>query len=512
MNVMSDSIKIKDFFFIILINWRRILVFSLLGAILISSIGYINNESSSTTIQNSKVELSENEIEAIKKDVLLEDAEAIHISKDIEFLQQRKDWVEDKIANSILLQIDYQKQPMISFVVAINLQKISGENEDQANQREYLLAQNYTNIVRSDSFYNYLAAANDYRIKSYWIKELVKCTLLDDNNILVEITAHNDQLLSILDQATKDYLLNEAKLHLTYSYVHKSMIVNENKTEKMNPSIQTIQKNTFKEFNDLQRTIILRQSELEKIIDKAIEDEITKSQHEKDLLALTDSKSVVNTSKLKFVKHLILGFLLGFFIGVSVSFFRSRSKDQIFYPELFAEETGLLFISPVRGVMRESIDEKKFGHKIDVFIKYIFYGYKESNLSTHQAIEYGIMILQGRIKSSDFLGKDIRNTDKTSELCIASLGEDESGLISQVISLINEAARNNEDGLSLCLTNESLMLDRAESIKTLAESDAVILFIVPRETRIKNTTRAIEIAKNMGKPILGVFSIEERYK
>ena len=39
MDVLSDSIKIKDFFFIILINWRRILVFSLIGAILISLLG-----------------------------------------------------------------------------------------------------------------------------------------------------------------------------------------------------------------------------------------------------------------------------------------------------------------------------------------------------------------------------------------------------------------------------------------------------------------------------------------
>ncbi len=121
-------------------------------------------------------------------------------------------------------------------------------------------------------------------------------------------------------------------------------------------------------------------------------------------------------------------------------------------------------------------------------------------------------MLQGSIKSSDYLGKGIRYTDKTPELCIASIGEDKSGLIAQVISLINEAAGTDEDGLSLCLTNESLILDRAESIKALAESDAVLLFIVPRETGIKNTIRAIEIAKNMGKPILGVFSIEEKYK
>ena len=386
------------------------------------------------------------------------------------------------------------------------------ENEEQANQREYLLAQNYANIARSDSFYNYLVAANDYRIKPYWLKELVKCTLLDNNNILVEITAHNDQLLSILYQATKDYLLNEAKVYLTYSYVHKGMIVNENETVKKNPNIQTIQKNTFKEFNDLQLKITLQQSELEKIIDKAIKDEITVLKHEQDIHARNDSKSVVNTSKFNFVKHLILGFLLGFFIGVSVSFFQSRSKDRIYYPELFAEEAGLLFISPVRGVMRESADEKKFSHRVDVFIKHIFYGYKDDNLSTNQTIEYGIMMLQGSIKSSDYLGKGIRYTDKTPELCIASIGEDKSGLIAQVISLINEAAGTDEDGLSLCLTNESLILDRAESIKALAESDAVLLFIVPRETGIKNTIRAIEIAKNMGKPILGVFSIEEKYK
>lgn len=498
----EQSLKITDEIYIVLRSWRRIIIFAIIGALLLGGFAlyrYRHTLTGNSPAPAPEIMFTDKEIQDITKDVFTNDLIAMRHNKRIDTLNRRVGFLIDRIDNSVYLAIDENAQPISSFEITVIPEDLSEVAEDTLEQRRYFLGINYLKYAKSSDFYNYLATSLRGRIDAGWLQELVECKLISDDTLHVEVTAPDDETVTILSQAAQDFFLYEIREKLDIEYLYQTEILNLQSRTVKNPDIRIEQENLQKELDEAMNLILEEQAEVDSILNDALEKEKAAIQAEQS--ALNPAKSAKQTVAM----FALAGFFIGVMAAVFWAIYQSTLLDSIYYPDEFAEQLGFLYIGVI--VAPEEISSKSFGSGIDRWLERRFWGRRKGQTTAHMSAPYIASVIKG------LLGRDAEpcasdDLADTTSFTVAVLEDGAESVSRTLVDAISVQAENNADEIKYQLVGVAVDLDTEDGVKALQSSDAAVILVRPRETNIPRTMRDLNIAKGMGKQVLGIVSAE----
>jgi len=468
MNRTEQSIKLVDVLHMIFSAWRKIIVFALLGALLLSGYGIYTNYQISKGVEPSDViALTDKEVEDIKKDARAQNVDILQQEAKIKSLTTRLETLSGWMANSILLTIDENAQPRASIEITTWAEEPTELAEDTLEQRNYRLSVEILRKVKNDDYYKYIAQVFQKKYAVEWLSELVTSRRDPSNVVTIEIVGPNEEMVTTILEATKRYFSSEARATIEVEYLYDISFQNEKREVVKNPSIAVMREELQQEIDDISDRIMAEREVIDAILEQILQDANIEKQAEKEPTPLS-AKQIV-------LKRALPGLVFGLFFAVLWVLSKMSYADVVRQADGFSVQMNLLFlgsISSENGTTRTTIFSG-----IDRWIDRIFSGKNE-----RYPVAYLTSIIDG-----------IKPDDRP----VAIMAEPSDASSGLVTSLHNAKLAD--------LTTE-------EGVKALQDSHYAILVIQPGKTKSKDAVRALEIADKMGKTILGVVSEEHLHE
>lgn len=470
--------KISDLIYIVLRSWRRLIVFALLGAILFAGVDLLRNW---RILAGEKwipsATLSDKAIEEIRAEVQISHPAALTHSKRIAELSVRADEIADQLANSVLLGLDGEAQPVSSFLVNLHYFKEINEDDELVEQKRHQLLLDYVSLIRSEEFFEFLVAKMDGLISDKWIKELIEIDVRQNAAIHFDVTGSDKEGAEKLALAIQDYLLREARGEINTPYAHQVTISDVQYTVRSNPDIQARRQRLEAELEGSLNEIQEEKETIEGIIEQVVEE---KRQELADELIATNTPPAVARG---LVKYVVAGALVGILAAAFFAVYKESAAGLIRHPEELAEQLGVLYIGQI-GIPQEGAADEESG--LDRFLEGVFYG-RKSQISSRLNLQHAASIVGGLCADSSC---------KT----LAVLGEGEAAPL--FVGALNAEAGEGVTGIMAEIGQEG-------AITALQQADAALVLVRPRATRLNELVRDIGIASQMGKKVIGVLSGED---
>jgi len=465
MEYREQPVRIMDLVKSVMLAWRKILLFALIGMLLLSAFGFYRIKSTSPTERRtSRVTLTDKQIEVATLAAQSSSSEAVRLSRRIKSLTLRAESIGDQLANSLFLRIDPEAQRMASFDVTFQVQESSEESQYITLQNRHQLLRDYIEVANSDDFFKTLELKGNGRVSAVWLRELIRYETNQGDILHVQVTAHDDKTIQDLSRYVRDFFQYEMKGKIQ-SIVPHTVIQSDLQWDTVkNPDIPLIREKLQNELDDIFVELNENREALDAIVAAYLDDTIASMEE-----VYEPSPAVRISSYI--LKFAILGLFLGALVQVAWVIFKVTSSPVLRYPDDFSYEQNLLLIGRIAS--REKRAEKRFLPGIDRFIRRLFNRQQKETSAAHLAV-----IING-----------LRQDDRP----IAIIAEQTEGSIGLVKSLQNASLAD---------------LKAEEGVKALKDSHYAILVVRPGETKGKDAVRDLEIATHMGKAILGIISEE----
>lgn len=466
MEYREQPVRMKDLIQSVLLAWRQIILFALIGTLLLSAFAFYRvkgaNEVPSRT---PRVNLTDKQIELATAAAQTSSAEAVRVSKRIKFLNARVESIGDQLANSVYLRIDEEAQNIASFDVTFHLHEQALPTAQTATQRRHELLMNYVGVANSDNFFKAIELRTNGRIQAIWLRELISFEIAQADSIRVKVTADNEKTAQELADNVRDFFRYEMKGNILSVISHDVALTDLQWETVKNPNIPYARQQLNDELTTLFVELDAKKMEIDDIVALYIDNMIA------DMVEETEPPPAVRTSRYV-LKFAVLGALLGALIAMAWVVFKVTSSLVIRYPDEFSKEQNLLFIGRVAS--EQDVKEKKFLPGIDRLISRLFNEKAEA-----VAVTALVSIIQG-LKTDDQPTAFIARNKK---------------MPSQLIAAVDNA-------VPVDLRNE-------EGVSALKGAHDVILIVQPGVTNGHDAVRDLEIANSMGKRILGIISQED---
>ena len=470
--------KISDLIYIVLRSWRRLIVFALLGAVLFAGVDLLRNW---RILAGEKwipsATLSDKAIEEIRAEVQVSHPDALTHSKRIAELSDRSDDIANQLANSVLLGLDGESQPVSSFLVNLHYFKEINEDDDLVEQKRHQLLLDYVSLTRSEEFFEFLVVKMDGLISDKWIKELFEIDVRQNAAVHFDVTGSDKEGAEKLALAIQDYLLREARGEINTPYAHQVSISNVQYAVRSNPDIQARRQRLETELEGSLNEIQEEKETIEGIIEQVIEE---KRQELADELIATNTPPAVARG---LVKYVVAGAFVGILVAAFFAVYKESTTGLIRHPEELAEQLGVLYIGQLNIPQGDS--GEKEGSGLDRFLENAFYG-RKNQVSGRLNLQHAASIVGGFCAD-------------TSCKTLAVLGEGEAAPL--LVEALNAEAGERVAGVLAEIGQEG-------AITALQKADAALILIRPRVTRFNELVRDIGIASQMGKKIIGVLAGE----
>lgn len=528
-----ESYYLRDFIYFALKGWRKIIVFAVIGALLLAGIALYRQRDLPPAaripdkIEAEDVTLTDEELAAVRADVIAKDVNIIRYNKRAEFLRTRVDTLAERLSNSVYLAIDEKNQPIGSFDLVISMDNITAEPEEIIEQRHLLLTLDYLNSARSNSFYTYLERENSAFISGANLRELVEINLQEGNIIHFEITAQDMVTARQLSEAARNFIFLELDNQSTYVYPHSINIENESYETVHNPkiaqerrSMEARLEDASEELEEIEQNnngydVVLeekvKQAEEQARIDKA-EKLNEEAQREAKKEEKREESGEGTSTSVNVPLYTVGGLVVGILAALLWNFYRGASAGKLMHPDDFANRIGLLYINEIIVPAAENENKnKRFGAVLDRLIERLYLRPKLQDAEPMQAgISYAATVIEGlyEAKAENAETGAGTETGKSSEAStIAVLSADDSYVIEAIAALNKEAAQNDTPKFRL-LPAGSISAD-ISAIDTLTAADSALVLARPRKTEMQELLRSLEMTQQLKKPILGLISIEQ---
>ena len=507
-----EAYYLKDFIYFALKGWRKIILFALIGAILLAGVAlYRNREQevpvvSTESIEEAEVELTDEEIAAIREKLIADDTTVIGHNKRIAFLRENIGIMSEHLSNSVYLSLDPDSQPLGTFSLEIVMNNITNENDEIIEQRHLLLSLDYLRSMRSNAFYTHLGREIFSSVTGDNLRELVEVNLAADGSIEFEFTGPDQGFVRKLSTAAQEYIFLEAENQISFSYPHTLNVIDENFQTVKNPSIsqerQRVESQIEKLDLELQSTIDTLDKYIEEDLETELELELELALEEKIKAQAEAEQEEVEEELAKSASvplYTIGGLLVGIMIAVMWNFYRGASAGKLLHPADLARSIGLLYINEIFVPAEESKDKQRFASAIDRWIERRYLGAKLRDAeATEVSAEYAASVISGVSEN--------REDSDASVYKIAALSTEDAA-VQTALAAINQAAELN-GGKSFELISLSDSMSEVAVIDALRATDAAIIMARPRETEMQSLLRSLEISQELKKPLLGLISVE----
>lgn len=470
----EQSIKLKDLIFVILRDWRRIILFALVGALLVGAYGFYKNSKLTSAKPASKepVVLTEKEIEEVKTKLREFDNEYIECRESLEALRSDVRNRNNRLSRSFYLAIDWTAPARAAFDINLTTEKPPEAATESWAERQYLLSIEFLRHTKSDSLYQHIAQSIEEGPTADWVYELITSHRNDNNVIHLEFVAPDEALLSQLVEAAKHYFSYEIREKLSLTYLFYVEIIDCDVIGAIDPGLVNLRGELEEELAEKTRLLEEAEENLALIVEEALEEARLKKQATED-----EANASILPKKQSIKKLVLVGAFLGILVSIFWSVIRASSTGVIRDAEHFSNQVGLLFIGTVAA--KKEKRDIKMGQSIDDWLENLFYSRTEKG-----TIGRVVAIVQG-------LMDDKHKT-------IAVLADEATDLAS---TLVEALASESMNGIVSNIQEE-------EGVKALQRADAAIYIARERETKVRDAMRTLEIASGMGKTILGVIAEE----
>lgn len=512
-----EAYYLRDFVYFALKGWRKIFVFALIGAILMTAVALFRSQGAEGTEIDKGTEeiaLSDDEIAAVHDKVVTSDLTVIRYNQRINFLQENISVLSERLSNSVYLSLDADAQPLGTFVLEVTMNNVTDENEDILLQRHLLLSLDYLRLIRSTSFYNYLEKNSIATISGSNLRELVEVNLQPNDNIIFKFTGPDMNYIRQLIDSAQEYIFFEAENQTSYSYPHTLTIRDIDFKTIKNPSIQRDRENAERELKNLDDELEILQLELKDIVEEienteveaalkvALEEKILAEEEQKEREQAEDEKTDSVSGTVNLPLYMIGGLIVGALVAILWNFYRGASSGKLLHPDDFSRRIGLLYINQV-FVREEAKDSKnkRFGSSVDRWLERRYLAPKlRAADSMEDSINYVSSVIRGICESRN-------KKDSNKAYKIVALAEDVP-----VIQRLTDAINDKEE-FEKEKAFELISLDgnatQIAMIDSLRAADAALFFVQPRKTKIQHLLRSLEITQELNKPVLGLISVEE---
>lgn len=468
MNSPDQALYFKDLLYAVLRSWRRLLLLAVAGGILLGGFALYRNGNAG----GGSVTLTDKEIDAITKDVLANDPEAIRHQKKLDVLNRRILSLSDRLSNSLYLALADEDPASVTFTLELEPEVPTELALDTLEQRRYFLGLDYLRAAKSTEFYTYLSSESGGLMDVNWIHELVEAKLLSDRLMEVRILASDPETANLLGLAARDYFLHEIREHLdllfTFDVTAGNLVPN-------GPDALLIREEREKAEADLALTADKAQAEREAM------DEIVALALEEAVQGDPDETPTVRRTR-GLVKYAAAGVFAGLLLAVFWAVYRASVSGVIRYPQDFANQAGLLYIGRMETESGER--PRSPGARFDAFLARRFYGAAKDGEALLSKGHAAALIAS--------LGKE----RSISSLALVGGGE-EAALL-----LAGEVERESQGQIRAFPAG----LGRGDDVRKLAGADAALLLVTPLETRAEAAFHQLEMARGMGRKIMGILA------
>lgn len=494
MDSLSQQTKFRDLVYFVVRSWRVVLVFALSGALILSIVAYLLNTTyNKANNLEEEIQLTDKEIEEIKKDLETNNLDAIKSIEKIDSLKKQADTIEDRLNNSIYLAINENSQPVSKFNVNIEINESAGNAAYDKQWAHYLLATDYFKIAKSNSFINYLASNNDLYIPTQWLKELVDIKLLEDNQIFVEITAIDIASVKVLTDNAIEFFKQEIKNNLSLAFPHTINISNAWTGHIKNQEIKNSRLFLEEDVEKIIRAIEEEENSIEDLFELAIEEEVAKQETVRSLSSNTAPKSIT--------LYAIIGLLIGVLLATLIIAYKNTANDLIRYPEDFADQLGILYLGSL--VKRDENVNKKLGSKLDALIENVFKRKNEYFQDGEDQLNYLSSLINGLILQNKDGNLEREFEDGAFQLAI--IGYNETIFSENLTTRFNRYYADSRRSIKAY----PVSLDQEEGINAMKRSHAFIIVVHSGHTKMKRTLRDIKIAMKLGVEPLGIVNFRD---
>jgi len=490
---IEQTFNQRDVFFAILNQWRVLLIWTIIGAVILSGFAiakfFIKQEFFVRDIK-----LTSKQIETIETNVKKENIEAIVLVEQLDRLNETKEYLSKRLSNSLYLKINSDRQPLTTFRVNVDLINNQNKEKEELEKTKKLILLEYINFLKQDSYGNWIKFNTNNRIYKDEIDDLIELTIVDNDYIEVKLTAPDEKLLQDFSEATIRYI--EKEFHNRTSFIDPVLLTIDNeKTEFVsNPKILLDKQNVNEQLMNIIAEIETKEEKLEEIYDQAIQQ--VKTVDSNGNILEIDNK--VKVSKFDICKKAILGGMIAFLFASFVVAFRFLSSDKLSDVNSISKQTGIPVISEILIKSDQEKDKQKIGYSLDRLIDRKYHENRSTTLD--QQVEVFA-------KTISFIeGLYVKKSSTTSENIEMSIVGDFNNT---TVKNTNDQIQNKlTKGIKKSLVEITTPIDNTISIKELSRTDFAILLLSPGNSCFSEIIRVLEVCNSLSVEILGIISLE----
>ena len=490
---IEQTFKQRDVFFALLNQWRMLLIWTIIGAVVLSGFAIAKFFLKQEVIVRD-IELTSKQIETIESNVNKENIEAIVLVEQLDRLNETKEYLSKRLSNSLYLKINSDTQPLTTFRVNVDLINNQNKEKEELEKTKRLILLEYVNFLKQDSYGNWIKFNTNNRINKDEINDLIEFTIIENDYIEVKLTAPDEKLLQDFSEATIKYI--EKEFHNRTSFIDPVLLTIDNEETEFvsNPKILLDQQNVNEQLKNIIAEIETKEEELEEIYDQAIQ-QVKTVDSDGNILEI-DSK--VKVSKFDIVKRAMLGGMIAFLFASFVVAFRFLSSDKLLDVNSISKQTGIPVISEILIKSDQEKDKQKIGYSLDRLIDRKYHEIRSTTLD-QQAEVFA--------KTISFIeGLYVKKSSTTSENIEMSIVGDFNNTN---VKNTNDKIQNKlTKGIKKSLVEITTPIDNTISIKELLRTDFAILLLSPGHSCFSEIIRVLEVCNSLSVEILGIISLE----
>lgn len=491
---MSEEITVdlKDLLYRLLLNWRKIIVFCVIFAVLGNFAGVFKNYRKIKSIEESKdnelkLEKMEEEIEALEAGLnSVEIKEAKMAATTYQDLHAQYDVLRTYNDNSILMNINSESVPTV--IVNYRIDNHYTVEYPQINKKDYTgdIMQEYITSVSEEAFIGLLAEKMGGDIDYAYVRELVEAYGVNGSIFAIRVVTDDPELRDAIAEVIKNYVADETpeikKVFGDFDIVQ----VSEAKCNQVRADIRNNQQSLGNSMNTLRvnwMALVNNMTESQKKYYFAL---VGRDNTEIELTMPLEVEEIENEDETEMsylsLKFLVLGFVLGGILYCGIIFVLYLIVPVLRVKENLSDGYGISVFGSVW------LENSKASSAIDAFLKKIFCG-REAFISYDERIKQlatGIIIQAKKEGYNNiyFTGASDKNEDVKKDI-IKALGKDITA-VAGVCPVYDPA-----------------------SLVSMSNQDAVVLVEMVGDSAYDEISKEVELANKAKVPVLGAVVVNK---
>lgn len=505
-NVIMYEERIIDFGEMIkkiLLKWRAILIWILIGAISFNALGILKSykkvqaEIEAATAAALAEEEDKDELAKFRE--LLNGREISEVKTAIEANKvYRRDYLEllEYNQNSIRMKVNSNNVPtmVVQYYIDNHYEAVYPVIEQKDTTEDIIVS--FCNALLNNDIYNKIISELNWDIKPGYVEEIISAELIGSSILSISVIAENEEFCEAITQIIEEEINNVTpQIQQIYGEFEIEETVRSYK-EQINEDIYEEQKARATETNNLKtymNNLTNGFSENQKAYFNGLLDRIVskKNADEEQIIEveeIIEEADEITPAKMQYIhiKYIICGGILGIFVVCCwvIVWYVFSSKLQV------ADDMVCLYRIPVLGELKEN-KKKRLMCGVDHFILSLF-GVKYSNVSNEKRIQ--TICEEIRLIADK---ENLKSIYITGAFC-----DDE---IQQYVGLFKESLKAEVQIFS----GDSYVLNDHKALHSMANSDGIVLIEKLGKSRYKDISRLIEKSKLHKVPVIGSVVLVE---